>query len=71
MAPQCTCQGFGPFNTQIDGVIFNGRDCGLWNLSPSSQLALREFLQFSNDPNGFSHRYHNPSFRLTNVLGFP
>jgi hypothetical protein len=44
MALQHTREGFGPFDAKIDGVVFNRRDRWLWNLGPSSQLALRESL---------------------------
>ena len=44
MAVQHTRQSFCPFDAKIDGVGFNRRDRGLWNLGPPSQLALRESL---------------------------
>ena len=44
MALEDPRQSFGAFDAKIDGVVFNGRDRGLWNLGPSSQLALRESL---------------------------
>ena len=44
MALQDLREGFGPFDAKIDGVVFNRRGRRLWNLGPSSQLALCESL---------------------------
>lgn len=39
MAIQDARQCFGPFDSQIDGIVFDGCDGGLRNLGPARQLA--------------------------------
>lgn len=50
MALKDTRQDLRPFDAQIDAAALNGRDGGLLHLGLPSQLALRQPLQFPDNP---------------------
>ena len=60
MALKHTGAHHGTFDTQIHPDIFDGRDRGLRNTCQLGELALAEFLEFTQDANRLPDRDFNP-----------
>ena len=72
---QCTCKNLRTFDTQIDPVILDRGKRRLRNSRHNSQIILAEFLELTDDANGFAYRHiYRPlgSSKILSVRGsFP
>ncbi len=55
VALQPMSKNLGPFDTQIDATIFDGRDACLRNARQLGELRLAKLLKFTQDADRFAH----------------